>query len=96
MVSMLGLNDKVGNVSYYDSTGLQDQSFQKPYSEATAKLIDEEVRSMVEDAYKEAKNILNQNRNKLDQLAAMLQEKEIIFKEDIESLLGKKGGINET
>lgn len=90
MVSMLGLDDKIGNISYYDSTGLQDQTFQKPYSEAMAKLIDEEVRALIENAYTETKDLLNNNKDKLDKLAALLREKEVVFKEDIETILGKK------
>lgn len=90
MVSMLGFNDKIGNISFYDSTGMQDQSFQRPYSEATAKLIDEEVRTTIEIAYTKAKEILNVTKSKLDRLASLLQEKEVVFKEDIESILGKK------
>ena len=90
MVSMLGLDDKLGNISYYDSTGLQDQTFQKPYSEATAKMIDEEVRALIEKAYNEAKDILTQNKEKLDRLAALLREKEVVYKDDLVSVLGKK------
>jgi cell division protease FtsH len=90
MVSLLGLDEKIGNISYYDSTGLQDQTFQKPYGEETAKMIDDQVRALVEKAYNETKEILNKNKDKLDKLAALLQEKEVVFKEDIESILGKK------
>lgn len=90
MVAMLGLNEKIGNISYYDSTGLQDQTFQKPYSEDTAKMIDEEVRKMVEGAYVKAKEILEKNREKLDRLAKLLQEKEVIYKDDTQSILGKR------
>lgn len=90
MVTMLGLNDRIGNISYYDSTGMQEQSFQKPYSEATAKMMDEEVRVLVEEAYTRAKEILDENRDKLDILAKLLRDKEVVFKEDLESVLGKK------
>ncbi|MGP8217407.1 MAG: ATP-dependent zinc metalloprotease FtsH [Bacteroidia bacterium] len=90
MVTILGLNDKVGNISYYDSTGLQDQTFQKPYSEATGQMIDEEVRKMVSEAYTKTKKILEEKKDKLDKLAKLLQEKEVVFKEDLESILGKR------
>lgn len=90
MVSMLGLDEKIGNISYYDSTGLQDQTFQKPYSEATAKMIDDEVRAIIEEAYTETKDILLKNKDKVDKLAALLREKEVVFKEDLEAILGKK------
>lgn len=94
MVSVLGLDDKIGNISYYDSTGLQDQTFQKPYSEATAEMIDEEVRKLVEEAYAQTKGILENNRDKLDKLAKLLQEKEVVYKADIESILGKRESDN--
>lgn len=90
MVSQLGLNDKIGNISFYDSTGIYESSFQKPYSEATAQLIDEEVRKLVSEAKKTTRNILESNREKLDELAEMLLKKEVLFKEDIESVLGKR------
>ncbi len=90
MVAMLGLDPKIGNVSFYDSTGMQEQSFQKPYSDATATMIDDEVRMLIGNAYIRAKDILDKNREKLNQLAKMLQDKEMVFREDIENILGKK------
>jgi cell division protease FtsH len=85
-----GLNDKIGNVSYYDSTGQSEYSFNKPYSESTAKMIDEEVKKMIDIAYARTKAILMANKDKLTQLAEKLLEKEVIFKEDLESIFGKR------
>lgn len=90
MVSVLGMNEKIGNISFYDSTGMQEQTFQKPYSEATEKVIDEEVRAMVSEAYAKTKEILLENKDKLDSLANILKEKEVIFKEDLIAVLGVK------
>lgn len=90
MVTQLGLSDKIGNISFYDSTGNYENSFQKPYSEATAQLIDQEVRDLVEQAHKSAKTILESNRDKLDTLAKLLLEKEVVYKEEIETVLGKR------
>jgi len=90
MVSVYGLNDKIGNISFYDSTGQSEYSFSKPYSEKTAQLIDEEVSSMVEAAYIRTKQILSEHQEKLKQLAELLLEKEVIFKEDLEKIFGKR------
>ncbi len=85
-----GLNDKIGNVSYYDSSGQSEYSFSKPYSEHTAKTIDEEVKKMIDIAYARTKAILVANKEKLTQLAEKLLEKEVIFKEDLEAIFGKR------
>lgn len=85
-----GLNDKVGNISYYDSSGQSEYSFGKPYSESTAKTIDEEVKKMVDVAYARTKQILASNKEKLSLLAEKLLEKEVIFKEDLEEIFGKR------
>ena len=90
MVTIYGLNDKVGNISYYDSSGQSEYSFGKPYSEETAKVIDEEISKLVEEQYQRALNILGTNRDKLDALAAKLLEKEVIFREDLEEIFGKR------
>lgn len=90
MVSVYGLNDKVGNISYYDSSGQSEYNFQKPYSEKTGQLIDEEVSKMVEDAYVRTKNILSDHKEELTKLAELLLEKEVIFKEDVEKIFGKR------
>lgn len=85
-----GLNDKIGNISYYDSTGQNEYSFSKPYSENTAKIIDEEVKKMTDIAYAKTKQILMSNKDKLTLLAEKLLEKEVIFKEDLEEIFGKR------
>ncbi|MEZ4721239.1 MAG: ATP-dependent zinc metalloprotease FtsH [Flavobacteriales bacterium] len=90
MVSVYGLNDKIGNISFYDSSGQSDYSFQKPYSDKTAELIDEEVKNIVDEAYDRTKQILGDNRDKLNKLAELLLEKEVIFKEDMENIFGKR------
>lgn len=90
MIVFFGLNDKIGNISYYDSTGQQEYSFQKPYSEKTAELIDKEVKALVEKAYRRAVDILKKNHDKLEKLAHILLEKEVIFSEDLEKIFGKR------
>ncbi len=90
MITIYGLNDKIGNISYYDSTGANEYGFTKPYSEKTAQTIDEEVSKMIETAYKRAKDILTKNKHLLKQLAEKLLEKEVIFKEDLETIFGKR------
>lgn len=90
MVTVYGLNDKVGNISYYDSSGQSEYSFGKPYSEETAKKIDEEISKIIETQYERAMHILNTNRDKLDALANKLLEKEVIFREDLEEIFGKR------
>ncbi|MCK5775240.1 MAG: ATP-dependent zinc metalloprotease FtsH [Bacteroidales bacterium] len=90
MVAYFGLNDKLGNISYYDSSGQSEYQFQKPYSEKTAQLIDKEVSDLIEGAYKEAIKILEQNKDKLVELAQILIKKEVIFREDLEGVFGKR------
>ena len=85
-----GLNEKIGNISYYDSSGQSEYSFSKPYSEYTAKMIDEEVKKMTDIAYAKTKQILISNKVKLTLLAEKLLEKEVIFKEDLEDIFGKR------
>lgn len=88
MVTVYGLNEEVGNVTYYDSSG--NDSFVKPYSEETAKVIDEEISKIIEGQYIRAIEILDQNRDKLDILAQKLLEKEVIFKDDLIEIFGKR------
>jgi AFG3 family protein len=88
MISLYGLNDKIGNISYYDSQGNNEYGFTKPYSEKTAQTIDEEVSKLIESQYQRAKEILTQNKHLLVQLAESLMAKEVIFKEDLEQILG--------
>ncbi|MDD2820195.1 MAG: ATP-dependent zinc metalloprotease FtsH [Flavobacterium sp.] len=90
MVTIYGLNDKIGNVTYYDSTGQGEYSFSKPYSEETAKVIDEEISLLIESQYQRAIEILEENKDKLNQLADILIEKEVIFKDDLEAIFGKR------
>ena len=90
MITYYGLNTKVGNISFYDSSGQSEYSFQKPYSEKTAQVIDEEVSKLIESAYERTKQILRENQDKLKQLAELLLEKEVIFKEDLERIFGKR------
>lgn len=90
MVVYYGFNEKIGNISFYDSTGQRDYGIQKPYSEETGKLIDEEVRRLVADAYNRTKEILQKHRESLTKVAELLLQKEIIFKEDLETVLGKR------
>jgi cell division protease FtsH len=95
MVSIYGLNERVGNISFYDSRG--NESFTKPYSDATANMIDEEVSKLIESQYERALEILTVNQDKLILLAEKLLESEVIFKEDLEAIFGKrKWGIEET
>jgi len=95
MVSVYGLNEKIGNISFYDSSGQSDYSFSKPYSEKTAELIDEEVKIIVDGAYQRTMQILQDNRDKLNQLAELLLEKEVIFKEDMVRIFGEKNTSKE-
>lgn len=90
MVTIYGLNDKIGNISYYDSSGQSEYSFGKPYSEQTAKMIDEEISKIIETQYQRALEILASNKDKLDALANKLLEKEVIFREDLEEIFGKR------
>ncbi|MDQ3050015.1 MAG: ATP-dependent zinc metalloprotease FtsH [Bacteroidota bacterium] len=89
-ISIFGLNEKIGNISYYDSSGNQDYNFTKPYSEKTAQIIDEEVSKMVEACYTRTRDILLKHRDQLDKLASHLLEKEVIFKEDLVLIFGKR------
>jgi len=90
MVTIYGLSDVIGNLSYYDSSGQQEFSFGKPYSEETAKIIDKEISNLIETQYKRAVEILSSNIDKLNALSAKLLEKEVIFKEDLEEIFGKR------
>lgn len=92
MVMYYGLNKKLGNISYYDSTGQSEYAFTKPYSEKTAQDIDEEVHQLIETSYNRAKEILSTNKEKLIELAEHLLEKEVIFAEDLERIFGKRPG----
>src|SRR5210317_1977126 len=95
IVSIYGLNDKIGNITYYDSSGQADYNFTKPYSEETARKIDEEISLIIEKQYKRACSILKKNKNKLSSLASRLREKEVIFKEDLVNILGERPFIKD-
>ncbi|MDO5340910.1 MAG: ATP-dependent zinc metalloprotease FtsH [Bacteroidia bacterium] len=90
MVTYYGLNEKIGNVSYYDSTGQSDYAFTKPFSEKTAEIIDQEVSKLIESAYQEAIRILNEHKTGLTQLAEKLIDREVIFADDLETIFGKR------
>jgi AFG3 family protein len=90
MVAYYGFNEKIGSISFFDSTGQRDTGIQKPYSEETGKIIDEEVRKLVNDAYQQTKEILKQHMQSLEKVAKLLLLKEVIFKEDLENILGKR------
>jgi cell division protease FtsH len=90
MITYFGLNKKIGNISFYDSTGQQEYQLTKPYSEKTAQTIDEEVHKLIEDAYQKALSLLKAHKKKVDVLAQVLLEKEVIFKEDLEKIFGKR------
>jgi len=90
MVTIYGLNEKLGNITYYDSTGQSEYSFSKPYSEETAQVIDKEISGIIEKEYQRAIRLLEDNKDKLTQLADILIEKEVIFKDDLEAIFGKR------
>jgi cell division protease FtsH len=90
MVAYYGLSKKIGNLSYYDSTGQQEYSFGKPFSEKTNEIIDKEISTIVEKAYARAKQLLIDNREGLEKLAQKLLEKEVIFSDDLVEIFGKR------
>ena len=92
MVSFFGMSEKVGNISFYDSSGQADFGFTKPYSERTAEVIDREVKEIIEESYNRSKDVLRANMKGLTELAELLLEKEVIFSEDLERIFGKRKG----
>jgi cell division protease FtsH len=90
LVAYYGMSPKVGNISYYDSTGQSEWNFTKPFSEQTNETIDNEVKRLVEEAYARAKQIILDSRDQLDQLAQVLFEREVIFREDVEKIYGAR------
>ncbi len=88
MIAYYGLSDALGNLSYYDSTGKYEQALQKPYSEATAQLIDEEVKKLVDQAYQRTLDILTEHRDELEALAHRLLKKEVVLKDELEEIFG--------
>lgn len=95
MVAFYGMSDKLGNISYYDSTGRSEMSLSRPYSEKTAELIDKEVKDLIDKAHDLATNVLKENYDGFLKLAQLLLEREVIFSEDLENIFGpRKGGKN--
>lgn len=90
MVTIYGLNEAVGNLTYYDSSGQSEYNFTKPYSEKTSELIDKEISNLIEQQYKRALDLLDHHKDKLTQLAEILLDKEVIFKDDLEKIFGKR------
>ena len=95
MVAYYGLDERIGNRSYYDSTGQQDYSLTKPFSDKTAEIIDEQVSKLIESAYQEALRILGENIDGLTQLANKLIDKEVVFGDDLETIFGKRPWVKE-
>ena len=95
MVTYFGMSEKVGNLSYYDSTGSREMAFSKPYSEKTAELIDDEVKRLIDQAHATATKVLTENREGFEKLAALLLEREVVFSEDLEEIFGpRQGGVD--
>ena len=90
MITIYGLNDKLGNITYYDSSGQTDYNFSKPYSEDTAQLIDEEISKLIEAQYQRAQDILLKHKKELVELANLLLEKEVIFSDDLVKIFGER------
>ena len=90
MVTVYGLSEKVGNLTYYDSSGQNEYGFTKPYSEKTAEIIDKEISDIIEKQYQRALKLLEENKDKLTQLAEVLLDKEVIFKDNLEKIFGKR------
>ncbi len=88
MITVYGMNEKVGNISYYDPS--QENVFTKPFSEETGKMIDEEVRKLIDKAYQITKNLLIEKKAEVEKLAKELLKKEVLFKSDVEALIGKR------
>jgi len=96
MVSFYGLNDEIGNVSFFDSTGQSEYSFGKPYSEKTAELIDIEVSNLIKTAYERSKQIINENKDKIVHLGELLLTREVVFSDDLKDIFGeRKGGTKD-
>ena len=90
MVTVYGLNEKIGNLTYYDSSGQSEYGFTKPYSEQTSELIDKEISNIIEEQYQRAIKLLEKNKDKLTELAEVLLEKEVIFKDNLEKIFGER------
>ncbi len=95
MITVYGLSEKIGNITYYDSSGQSDYTFTKPYSEETAQLIDKEISALIEKQYQRAQKILKKHKKELTVLAELLLEKEVIFSNDLEKIFGKRPFVKE-
>jgi len=95
MVVYFGMNDRLGNISYYDSTGQREYNFTNPYSEQTAQIIDEEISKLIEKAYQKALEVIGENRDLINQLAELLLEREVIMREDVERIFGPRNFVRE-
>lgn len=90
MVTVYGMNDKIGNISYYDPQQGSEYNFTKPYSDETAKVIDEEVRKLIDGAYERTKKLLTEKKAQVETLAEALLQREVLFQSDVEALIGKR------
>ena len=90
MVTVYGLNDKIGNLTYYDSSGQSEYNFSKPYSEQTSEIIDKEISNLIEEQYQRAIKLLENHKDKLLELGEVLLEKEVIFKDNLEKIFGER------
>ena len=90
MIAYYGLDEEIGPISFYDSTGQNERMFGKPYSENMAQLIDKEVQDLVNSSYERTKNLLQEHKEELITLAKLLLKKEIVFQDDLEDVLGKR------
>jgi cell division protease FtsH len=95
MITVYGLSEKIGNITYYDSSGQSDYTFTKPYSEETARIIDKEISVLIETQYQRAQKILKKHKKELTILAELLLEKEVIFSDDLEKIFGKRPFVKE-
>jgi len=95
MIAFYGMSETIGNISFFDSSGRNEYSFQKPYSEKTAEQIDNEVKKLITEQYERAKKILLENRDKMEILAEQLLSTEVIFSEDLEKIFGKRKFFDE-
>ena len=94
MIAYFGMGKATGNVSFYDSSGQNEYTFSKPYSEKTAELIDKEVKELMDNAYAHSKKILTENKEGLTKLAELLLEKEVIFSEDLVTIFGPRKSLS--
>ncbi|MEN8186617.1 MAG: ATP-dependent zinc metalloprotease FtsH, partial [Bacteroidota bacterium] len=96
IVTVYGLNDKIGNITYYDSSGQSDYNFTKPYSEKTAQVIDDEISTIIEEQYQRAVDILTHHKKELIILGELLKEKEVIFEDDLKRIFGERPFVKES